>query len=222
MIFLDWEAVGNNRLFQGISEVELKRMLGCAKFQYKMYHKGDVIFRQDESVENFYVLLKGQVTIAKHLISGKKNILYIVRENQIFGEEQTFQYGAWALSDVELIEMPKTFFYSFCSNACKHHKQLIQNILEMLSIKEELAVKKINIVSAVSLKERISIWILEEADEYGIVRVEMNREDLADYLGVARPSLSRTLMQMQGEGMIEVGKKQIRILDVKKIQTLSN
>ena len=92
----------------------------------------------------------------------------------------------------------------------------------MLSIKEELAVKKINIVSAVSLKERISIWILEEADEYGIVRVEMNREDLADYLGVARPSLSRTLMQMQGEGMIEVGKKQIRILDVKKIQTLSN
>ena len=92
----------------------------------------------------------------------------------------------------------------------------------MLSIKEGLAVKKINIVSAVSLKERISIWILGEADEYGIVRVEMNREDLADYLGVARPSLSRTLMQMQGEGMIEVGKKQIRILDVKKIQTLSN
>ena len=41
MIFLDWEAVGNNRLFQGISEAELKRMLGCAKFQYKMYHKGD-------------------------------------------------------------------------------------------------------------------------------------------------------------------------------------
>nr|WP_291234550.1 Crp/Fnr family transcriptional regulator [Frisingicoccus sp.] len=219
---MDWKVVGNNRLFQGISETELKRMLGCAKFNYKKYHKGDVIFRQDESVENFYVLLKGQVTIAKHLISGKKNILYIVRENQIFGEEQTFQYGAWALSDVELIEMPKTFFYSFCSNACKHHKQLIQNILEMLSMKEWLVVKKINIVSAVSLKERISIWMLEEADDQGVVQVEMNREELADYLGVARPSLSRTLMQMQSEGTIEVEKKQIRILDIKKIRTLCN
>lgn len=219
---MDWKVVGNNRLFQGISETELKRMLGCAKFNYKKYHKGDVIFRQDESVENFYVLLKGQVTIAKHLISGKKNILYIVRENQIFGEEQTFQYGAWSLSDVELIEMPKTFFYSFCSNACKHHKQLIQNILEMLSMKEWLVVKKINIVSAVSLKERISIWMLEEADDQGVVQVEMNREELADYLGVARPSLSRTLMQMQSEGTIEVEKKQIRILDIKKIRTLCN
>ena len=219
---MDWKVVGNNRLFQGISETELKRMLGCAKFNYKKYHKGDVIFRQDESVENFYVLMKGRVSIAKHLISGKKNILYIVGENHIFGEEQSYQYGAWAISEVELIEMPKTFFYSFCSNACEHHKQLIQNILEMLSMKEWLAVKKINIVSAVSLKERISIWMLEEADDQGVVQVEMNREELADYLGVARPSLSRTLMQMQSEGTIEVEKKQIRILDIKKIRTLCN
>ena len=219
---MDWKVVGNNRLFQGISETELKRMLGCAKFNYKKYHKGDVIFRQDESVENFYVLLKGRVSIAKHLISGKKNILYIVGENHIFGEEQSYQYGAWAISEVELIEMPKTFFYSFCSNACEHHKQLIQNILEMLSMKEWLAVKKINIVSAVSLKERISIWMLEEADDQGVVQVEMNREELSDYLGVARPSLSRTLMQMQSEGTIEVEKKQIRILDIKKIRTLCN
>ena len=222
MVFLDWKVVGNNRLFRGISETELKRMLECAKFNYKKYHKGDVIFRQDESVENYYVLLKGQVMIAKHLISGKKNILYIVRENQVFGEEQTFQYEAWAVSDVELIEMPKTFFYSFCTNACKHHKQLIQNLLEMLSMKEGLAVKKINIISAASLKERISIWMLEEADDQGVVQVEMNREELSDYLGVARPSLSRTLMQMQSEGIIKVEKKQMQILDVKKIRTLCN
>ena len=222
MVFLDWKVVGNNRLFRGISETELKRMLECAKFNYKKYHKGDVIFRQDESVENYYVLLKGQVMIAKHLISGKKNILYIVRENQVFGEEQTFQYEAWAVSDVELIEMPKTFFYSFCTNACKHHKQLIQNIIEILSMKEGLAVKKINIISAASLKERISIWMLEEADDQGVVQVEMNREELSDYLGVARPSLSRTLMQMQSEGIIKVEKKQMQILDVKKIRTLCN
>ena len=222
MVFLDWKVVGNNRLFRGISETELKRMLECAKFNYKKYHKGDVIFRQDESVENYYVLLKGQVMIAKHLISGKKNILYIVRENQVFGEEQTFQYEAWAVSDVELIEMPKTFFYSFCTNVCKHHKQLIQNIIEILSMKEGLAVKKINIISAASLKERISIWMLEEADDQGVVQVEMNREELSDYLGVARPSLSRTLMQMQSEGIIKVETKQMQILDVKKIRTLCN
>ncbi|MCI5503534.1 MAG: helix-turn-helix domain-containing protein [Eubacterium sp.] len=32
----------------------------------------------------------------------------------------------------------------------------------------------------------------------------MDRQELADYLGVARPSLSRALMKMQTEGLIEV------------------
>ena len=72
------------------------------------------------------------------------------------------------------------------------------------------------------MKERISIWMLEEADDQGVVQVEMNREELSDYLGVARPSLSRTLMQMQSEGIIKVEKKQMQILDVKKIRTLCN
>lgn len=158
--------------------------------------------------------------VAKHSMSGKKNILYVIAEDQIFGEEQYYQYGAWAISEVELLEIPRSFFYSFCSNACEHHQQLVKNILEMLAMKEWLAIKKLDIVSAVSLKERISIWMLSEMGEDGIVHMQMNREELADYLGVARPSLSRTLMQMQNEGMIEVGKKQIKILDIKKIKTL--
>ena len=39
----------------------------------------------------------------------------------------------------------------------------------------------------------------------------MTREELADYLGAARPSLSRTLTQMQDEGIITIDKKKIRI-----------
>lgn len=62
------------------------------------------------------------------------------------------------------------------------------------------------------------MWLLDEAGEDDVVRMEMNREELADYLGVARPSLSRTLMKMQNEGIIEVGKKTIRILQREKIE----
>ena len=60
--------------------------------------------------------------------------------------------------------------------------------------------------------------ILELIERYEIE----TQEELSDYLGVARPSLSRTLMQMQSEGIIKVEKKQMQILDVKKIRTLCN
>ena len=43
--------------------------------------------------------------------------------------------------------------------------------------------KKVNIVSSVSLKERISMWLLDEDGEDDVVRMEMNREELADLWG---------------------------------------
>ena len=43
---------------------------------------------------------------------------------------------------------------------------------------------------------------------------------MADYLGVARPSLSRALMRMQKDGLIEAGKNEIKILDREKLEIL--
>ena len=78
--------------------------------------------------------------------------------------------------------------------------------------------RKLHIVSAASLKERISIWLLEEADADGIVRLKMKREELASFLGVARPSLSRALMRLREEGVIEVSRNHIKIIDRKKME----
>ena len=43
--------------------------------------------------------------------------------------------------------------------------------------------------------------------------LSMNREMFADFLGVARPSLSRELMNMQKDGLIAVDKEEVRICD---------
>ena len=46
------------------------------------------------------------------------------------------------------------------------------------------------------------------------VDFKMNREELADFLSVTRPSLSRSLMKMQREGLIWVHKSKARILNL--------
>jgi CRP-like cAMP-binding protein len=48
----------------------------------------------------------------------------------------------------------------------------------------------------------------------------MNREELADYLGTTRPSLSRELMKMQQEHLIETDRNMIRITDRDVLETL--
>ena len=225
---MNWEVLRKHKLFHGIDPDHLERMLVCSKSRYKIYKKGEMVFHQEDKACCLYVLLKGRVLIVKHLISGRKNTLYEVMENHIFGEHyifgetMTYQYGAQAACDLEVLEIPCTFFYSFCAENCGHHQILMRNILGILATKEWLSIKKLNIISASSLKERISIWLMDESDENGVVQLKMNREELADYLGVARPSLSRALMRMQREEMIEVDRCKIKILNYEKIENFCN
>ena len=57
-------------------------------------------------------------------------------------------------------------------------------------------------------------------DENALVELHMNREQLADFLGVARPSLSRELMRMQADGLVLVSKKTITVLDKEAVELL--
>ena len=48
----------------------------------------------------------------------------------------------------------------------------------------------------------------------------LGREEMADLLNTARPSLSRELMKMQEEGIIEIDKKHIIIKNIEALENL--
>ena len=216
----------SSMLFHSITEQELERILKCSKSRMKKYPQGSYIFEQEGLPTKLFLLLEGQVQICKDFTSGKRDVLYLVEEGNVFGEiflfgdRRHYWYDAVASKDVTVLEVPWDFFYHFCSNACDHHKQLTQNMLEILSENNFKITRKLHIVSTSSLRERIAIWLIDSMDEKGVVELKMNREQLADFLGVARPSLSRELMRMQADGLALVSKKTITVLDKEAAELL--
>lgn len=214
------------KLFQTITKTELERILKCSKAVTKKYSSGTYIFEQEEVPSKLFLLLEGQIQICKDFTSGKRDVLYLVEAGNVFGEiflfgdRKRYWYDAVAVTDVTVLEMPWDFFYHFCSNACDHHKQLTQNMLEILSEDNFKITRKLHIVSTSSLRERIAIWLMDSMDEKGNVMLKMNREQLADFLGVARPSLSRELMRMQKDGLIKVDRKMITVCDREALEFL--
>ena len=95
---------------------------------------------------------------------------------------------------------------------------ITRNMLEIQSEKNFSMTRKLHLLSGTTLRERISLWLLEQAGEDNIVNLTMNREELADYLGTTRPSLSRELMKMQQEKLIEADRNRIRIIDCETLE----
>ena len=92
----------------------------------------------------------------------------------------------------------------------------------MLQIFAEKADKhnhQIEVLTSGNLRQRIAAYLLENSDSDYLIRLHMNREDLASYLNTTRPSLSRMLLNLQEEGIIQLlNRKMIKILDYDRLQ----
>lgn len=217
-------------LFRDISREEIEKMFRCSKTVERSFEDGSYVFRQGETPKNLFLILEGSVMISKDFASGKRDVLFVVGQGDVFGEmylfadARTYWYDAIAQGKVKLLEIPWEFFYCFCSNACEHHRMITKNMLEIQSEKNFAMTRKLHLLSGTTLRERIALWLNEQADANSagthIVRLAMNREELADYLGTTRPSLSRELMKMQQEQLIETDRNTIKIVDRDALEAL--
>lgn len=69
--------------------------------------------------------------------------------------------------------------------------------------------------------QRLAIFLLEETEANGTSSVTMTHETIARHLGTAREVVTRTLKHLAADGMIEVTRKGITVLDKKKLHGLA-
>ena len=213
-------------LFGQISREEATRMLACSRARFRDYPAGSLIFGENDPPKYLYLLLEGKVQISKHLPSGKRNLLFQVKELEVFGEvfastsEKYYWYEASAVKPSRVLVLPYHFIYGVCENACDHHKMVIRNLLDIQAKNNLQMTKKLHIITNTTLKQKLALWLMEVSGGKPKAVMDMNREELADYLGVTRPSLSRTMMEMQKQGIIRIEGKTVWIEDTEELEKI--
>ena len=80
------------------------------------------------------------------------------------------------------------------------------------------------ILSSFTLRQKIASYLLQRVRESGLKNESLNlifkREELADFIGTTRPSLSREMLLMQDDGIIELDKNTFKVIDLEKLQEL--
>lgn len=72
-----------------------------------------------------------------------------------------------------------------------------------------------------SMDQRLALFLLEDAGINDQMLITMTHEQIARHLGTAREVVSRMLKRFAGDGVVEVSRKGIRILDMKKLRNLA-
>ncbi len=221
------EAILNARLFSGIPVDELESLLICCKAKEVIYQKNDFIFYQKDKPEYIHLLLEGEVAVCQDTPSGRRNLVASFSNGgDLFGEvyaflnKQEYDYYAVAVSTAKVLWMPRTFLYKNCDNRCSFHTTLTLNMLNILAEKAYFLNQKLQFLTGETLRHKIAAFLLKHNNGDNKVVLGMNREEMADFLGVTRPSLSREFMKMKQEGIIDIKGDCVTIIKEEELEDL--
>ena len=216
-------------LFKNLSEEEIQSCLVCSKAESIYYEKGEMIFSEEDHPVCLPLLISGSVTLGMDYSDGKRNIIAIFEnKGDVFGHELILigesKYGMYAQAQAKshILMIPKDFLVGTCERNCGFHSTLISNMLLMMAQKSLNLNERLEVMSCGTLRQKIAKMILFSIRDRSSMSVSMSRQEMADFLNAARPSLSRELMRMQNDGLITVEGRKITVKDRNALEEILN
>lgn len=206
-------------LFDGINPEDRKAMLGCIGYHIGTFKKGDFVAFEEENIKHIGIVLSGAVDMIKEDLWGNKTMLVRVHKDEMFGE--TFACGSDNLSVVTFMvsENARILFIPFdrvmhsCTMACVFHHRLIENMVRIIANKNRDLMRKIEVISKRSIREKLLAYlsIQAQAQNSCYFEIPLGRMELAEYLCVDRSALTRELVKMKEDGLIDYDKNCFRM-----------
>ena len=215
------EVLKKTCFFKGISEKEIEDILKSELYLIREYKKNEVIANQGEICNSLSVILEGKAVIQTIYENGKVltlsnfNVSDVFAEALLFSKDKEYPATVMAVEDCKVLSFPKKSFLGIMQKNIK----IAENMLELLSQKIVILNRKINLIELDSIRRKVCKILLDNYKKYGsyIYKIESKKE-LAEELGIPRPSLSRELIKMKDMGIIDFNLKEIKIMDLEALE----
>jgi CRP-like cAMP-binding protein len=215
-------------LFKGLTSEELQNLI--INVNYTIYDNCKncaecstcILALEGDICNSLGIVIEGELEVQKHYASGKVVTLAKLNKGKTFGEAIAFSetniYPATIVASKgsTILYISKKDIISMCSS----YPKVLNNFMQLLSSKILLLNRKIKELSFETLREKISSYLLSQYEIQKNLNLilPMSRKDLAQHLGVQRPSLSREFINMKDDGLIDFNKNLVEIKDLEAIE----
>ena len=179
--------------------------LGSFKGAQIRYAREEEIFGEGEPATYVYKVLSGAVRTCRILRDGRRQIDEFHFAGGYFGIEAGAEHrtSAEAITDSTVLLVRRVGVGELAAQDSDLARQLFRLTVEGLQRTQDHVV----LLGRKSASERVASLLLDLSQRAGqprILEVPMSRQDMADYLGLTIETVSRTLTQLQADGLIEI------------------
>jgi CRP-like cAMP-binding protein len=200
-------------IFQDLTEVEIEEIDRATTIT--SCRRGRILYMPEDTSEVLFLLKEGRVQLYRISPDGKKLVLDTVGPGSVFGEMALIGQGmhntfAEAVEDSVLCVMSREdverLLVTKPKVALRLFEDLGSRLRETEARLEEIAFK--------GIPARLASLLLQLADEGSTDTVSgLTHQDLGEQIGTYRETTTQTLNMFKADGLIEIGRKRITILD---------
>lgn len=196
--------------FKSLSKKELENFGG--HLTAKEYGKRQVIL-EPEDKDKVFILKSGRVEIYELTPDGKKIIVDVLVPGNVFGDlgiEEVSDNFVEATTNSFVCTMNKNDFFQMVSQ----NPQISYPLIKELFAKTVEAKKQVAALASNNTTTKIKNLLIRLASKYGerindkvVINTKFTHEQLADMIGISRPTMTELLNRLEGEGIIKrIGK----------------
>jgi CRP/FNR family cyclic AMP-dependent transcriptional regulator len=206
----DLERIGHQHLLGRLPrEVARKLLLGDRPLRLR---EGEILFERGDTGDGCYWLRRGVLAVYVASLTGEQRILAILGQDAIVGELAMIDglprsASVRALKDCELSFVSRVAF----TDMLRRHPELSSEIVTTLASRLRQTDEDMVASSFQTVPARVARALLQYARHLGeesasgrvLIRHRITQSDLAALAGVARESVSRTLIKWQRQKILE-------------------
>ncbi|HXJ00696.1 MAG TPA: cyclic nucleotide-binding domain-containing protein [Micropepsaceae bacterium] len=212
-----WPGIAKGPIGRPDEDMKLLQRVG-AKLSFG---RGETIFNDGDPAEHAYQVVSGVVRLCKHMSDGRRQIAQFMMPGDFFSfldlAEHTF--SAEAVNDVVVFCYP----HHQIERLAEERRTMRKSFTAVLTRRVRDIQNHLVTLGRQTAREKVAAFLvfLSDHDAWerdSILNVAMNRQDIADYLGLTIETVCRVLSAMKREGLI--GILNLHQFVVKDIETL--
>ncbi len=212
-------ALTKSALFHDVPPETVQRLLPIARS--KTFRRGEIIVRQGEPGDTFFVIMSGEVKVLVGAQTGDQAMVAIFGPGDCFGElslidGQPRSATVEAIEEVDALIIRRNDFQDFLEVNPQIMRQLLATLAGRIRRTSELAAD----LAFLDIAGRLAKTLLDLAREHGrevdgAVEIELplTQTDLAAMVGATRESVNKLLSWFEERGGIERRGRQITVVD---------
>lgn len=210
------------QVLQSLPDSDAKILLRAGKVNN--YSRRDVVVREGDVADSFHIVLDGRAAVRVTTPAGESAIVNILGRDDHFGEVSLLgrddprrTASIVALEPVRTLSIPAAVFRDL-RDRNPRLEQLVSTILARRV--DELSAQLVEAMYD-SLERRVLQRLVSLAAIYasssGVATIPLTQDELSQLVGGARPTVNQILRRLVDEGLIDVGRGRIFVIDAEAL-----